>query len=303
MSTIRIQNARVNNLKNIDAEIPKDRFTVVTGISGSGKTSLVYDVLYKKARDTYLDAIGVRQRYSEETADSIKGLCPVVAVEQRTVRASSSRSVVGTRTNIFDYLRLLFAHAGVRKCYACGGDVTGSNPCTHCGHTPEPFPKGFFSFNTINGKCGHCQGRGYNWAPSIEKIMANPKKPIKTAFYFWLFRQAMEKFHLIEKEFHITVNTSLCKLDEKTLKAVLFGWGDFPGFFGSAAAQEAQVNFLMNKCVAAGPGILERYYERRVCPVCGGRLTPTFRQIPEREVSPSPMILSTSISSMYPIGG
>ena len=66
------------------------------------------------------------------------------------------------------------------------------------------------------------------------------------------------------------MNTSLCKLDEKALKAVLFGWGDFPGFLGSAAAQEAQVNFLMNKCMAAGPGILERYYERRACPVCKG---------------------------------
>lgn len=270
MNTIRIQNARVHNLKSIDVEIPRDKFTVVTGISGSGKTSLVYDVLYKKARDTYLDAIGIHQRHSEETADSIKGLCPVVAVEQKNVRASSSRSVVGTRTNIFDYLRLLFAQAGVRNCIGCGGVVTGSNPCTHCGQIPEPFPKGFFSFNTISGKCGHCQGRGYNWAPSVEKIMANPKKPIKTAFYSWLFRQAMEKFHIIEKEFHITVNTSLCKLDEKTLKAVIFGWGDFPGFLGSAAAQEAQVNFLMNKCISAGPGILERYYERRVCPVCGG---------------------------------
>lgn len=269
MNTIRIQNARVHNLKNIDVEIPRDKFTVVTGISGSGKTSLVYDVLYKKARDTYLDSIGIRQQHNEETADSIKGLCPVVAVEQKTVKASSSRSVVGTRTNIFDYLRLLLAQGGVRKCSTCGEDFTGSSPCAQCGQIPEPFPKGFFSFNTISGKCGHCQGRGYNWAPSVEKITANPKKPIKTAFHFWLFRQAMDKFHILEKEFNITVNTSLSKLDEKALKAVLFGWGDFPGFLGSAAAQEAQVNFLMNQCMSAGPGILERYYERRPCPVCG----------------------------------
>lgn len=270
MKTIKIQNARVHNLRNIDVEIPRDKLTVITGISGSGKTSLVHDVLYKRARDIYLDSIGIRQRHSEDTADSIKGLCPVVAVEQKTVKASSSRSVVGTRTNIFDYMRLLMAQAGVQKCSICGKDVAGSNPCPHCGQTPEPFPKGFFSFNTISGKCEHCQGKGYNWAPSIDKITANPKKPIKTAFHFWLFRQAMEKFHVLEKEFNITVNTSLCKLDEKALKAVLFGWGDFPGFLGSAAAQEAQVNYLMNKCMAAGPGILERYYERRACPVCKG---------------------------------
>ncbi len=267
MRTIKIQNAKIHNLKNIDVEIPRDKFTVVTGVSGSGKSSLIYDVLYKKARDLYLDAIGIRQHHYADVADSIKGLCPVVAVEQKVARATSSRSVVGTRTNIFEYLRQLYAAAGKRKCSKCGEELTGSNSCKNCGNSPEPFPKGYFSFNTLNGKCEVCGGRGYNWEPSFEKLTSNSDRPIKKAYWFWMFKPCLEKFHIIEKKFNITEDMSLNQLEDECRKAVLYGWGDFPGIIPHAASQ---VEYLMYKCPSAGPGMLERYYERRVCSACSG---------------------------------
>ena len=267
MKSIKIQNAKIHNLKNLDVEIPRDRFTVVTGVSGSGKSSLIFDVLYKKARDLYLDAIGIRQHHYSDAADSIKGLCPVVAVEQNIARATSSRSVVGTRTNIFEYLRQLYASAGERECVQCGSAITGCNVCRVCGTSPEPFPKGYFSFNTINGKCQVCGGRGFNWEPSEEKLTANSNKPIKKAYWFWMFKPCLQKFHVIGQRFDISLDMSLDQLEEESRKAVLHGWGDFPGIIPFAASQ---IDYLLYKCPSAGPGMLERYYERRVCCSCKG---------------------------------
>lgn len=114
--TIRIKGARVNNLKDIDLDIPRDRLVVVTGLSGSGKSSLAFDTLYAEGQRRYVESLSAyaRQflgRMHKPECDYIKGLPPAIAIEQK-VTSRNPRSTVGTSTEIYDYLRLLFARAG-----------------------------------------------------------------------------------------------------------------------------------------------------------------------------------------------
>ena len=111
-----IKGARVNNLKNVDVAIPRGKFVVVTGLSGSGKSSLAFDTLYAEGQRRYVESLSsyARQfmgRMTKPDCDFIRGLPPAIAVEQRTV-TRNSRSTVGTSTEIYDYLRLLFARVG-----------------------------------------------------------------------------------------------------------------------------------------------------------------------------------------------
>lgn len=115
-NTIRVKGARVNNLKNIDLDIPRDRLIVVTGLSGSGKSSLAFDTLYAEGQRRYVESLSAyaRQflgRMHKPECDYIKGLPPAIAIEQK-VTSRNPRSTVGTSTEIYDYLRLLFARAG-----------------------------------------------------------------------------------------------------------------------------------------------------------------------------------------------
>lgn len=113
---ILIKGARVNNLKNIDVRIPRDRFVVITGLSGSGKSSLAFDTLYAEGQRRYVESLSAyaRQflgRISKPECDYIKGIPPAIAIEQK-VSVRNPRSTVGTSTEIYEYLRLLFARLG-----------------------------------------------------------------------------------------------------------------------------------------------------------------------------------------------
>ncbi len=114
--TIHIKNARVHNLKNIDVEIPRDKFIVITGLSGSGKSSLAFDTLYAEGQRRYVESLSsyVRQflgRMNKPEVDFIKGIPPAIAIEQKVV-SNNPRSTVGTSTEIYEYLKLLFARIG-----------------------------------------------------------------------------------------------------------------------------------------------------------------------------------------------
>src|SRR5690554_3548655 len=113
---IDIKGARVNNLKNVDVKIPRNTFTVITGLSGSGKSSLAFDTLYAEGQRRYVESLSVyaRQflgRMHKPECDYIKGIPPAIAIEQK-VNTRNPRSTVGTSTEIYDYLRLLFARIG-----------------------------------------------------------------------------------------------------------------------------------------------------------------------------------------------
>ncbi len=119
-----IRGAREHNLKNIDLEIPRDQLVVITGLSGSGKSSLAFDTIYAEGQRRYVESLSAYARQFLEQmekpdVDSIEGLSPAISIEQRTT-SKNPRSTVGTVTEIYDYLRVLFARIGVPHCPSCG---------------------------------------------------------------------------------------------------------------------------------------------------------------------------------------
>ncbi len=125
---ITIKGARVHNLKHIDLEIPRDRFVVITGVSGSGKSSLAFDTIYAEGQRRYVESLSAYARQfleqmSRPDVDSIEGLSPAISIEQKSA-SQNPRSTVGTVTEIYDYLRLLFARIGKPICYQCGNEIS-----------------------------------------------------------------------------------------------------------------------------------------------------------------------------------
>jgi len=120
---ITIKGARQHNLKNIDIELPKNEFIVITGVSGSGKSSLAFDTIYSEGQRRYVESLSAYARHfigqmNKPEVDSIEGLSPAISIEQKTTNRNP-RSTVGTITEVYDYLRLLFAHIGIAHCPIC----------------------------------------------------------------------------------------------------------------------------------------------------------------------------------------
>ncbi|MFQ5736321.1 MAG: excinuclease ABC subunit UvrA [Thermodesulfobacteriota bacterium] len=128
MDRIIIKGAREHNLKSIDLEIPRDRLVVITGVSGSGKSSLAFDTIYAEGQRRYVESLSVYARQFLEQMDkpdveSIEGLSPAISIEQKTT-SRNPRSTVGTVTEVYDYLRLLFARIGEPRCFKCERPIT-----------------------------------------------------------------------------------------------------------------------------------------------------------------------------------
>ncbi|HOQ37799.1 MAG TPA: excinuclease ABC subunit UvrA [Acetivibrio sp.] len=123
-----VKGAREHNLKNIDVEIPRDKFVVITGISGSGKSSLAFDTIYAEGQRRYIESLSAYARQflglmEKPDVDYIDGLSPAISIDQKTT-SRNPRSTVGTVTEIYDYLRLLYARIGIPHCYSCGKEIS-----------------------------------------------------------------------------------------------------------------------------------------------------------------------------------
>ena len=123
-----IKGARENNLKNVDLSIPRDKLIVFTGLSGSGKTSLAFDTIYADGQRRYVESLSSYARMflgqmDKPDVDSIEGLSPAISIDQKTT-SKNPRSTVGTVTEIYDYLRLLYARIGTPHCPVCGREIT-----------------------------------------------------------------------------------------------------------------------------------------------------------------------------------
>jgi excinuclease ABC subunit A len=122
--SIVVRGVRVHNLKNIDFEIPHNALTIVTGVSGSGKSSLAFDTIYAEGQRRYIESLSAYarqflERIEKPNIDEVHGIAPAIAIRQRNT-ARTPRSTVGTSTEIYDYLRLLFARVGMTICRKCG---------------------------------------------------------------------------------------------------------------------------------------------------------------------------------------
>ncbi|MCD6584025.1 MAG: excinuclease ABC subunit UvrA [Candidatus Omnitrophica bacterium] len=163
MDTINIKGAKIHNLKNINLQIPKNKLVVITGVSGSGKSSLAFDTIYAEGQRRYVESLSSYARqfleqFQKPDVESIEGLSPAIAIEQRTA-GGSPRSIVATQTEIYDYLRLFFARVGKPYCYKCGRPIT-KETSSQIIEKILSFPKGhriFILSPVVRGKKGTYQ--------------------------------------------------------------------------------------------------------------------------------------------------
>src|SRR5574340_1473559 len=131
-NVIRVVGARVHNLKNITVEIPRDKLVVITGVSGSGKSSLAFDTIFAEGQRRYVESLSAYARQfigqmDKPDVDYIEGLSPAVSIDQKST-SHNPRSTVGTVTEIYDFLRLLFARVGIPHCPQCGRRIEKQTP-------------------------------------------------------------------------------------------------------------------------------------------------------------------------------
>ncbi|TGB00655.1 excinuclease ABC subunit UvrA [Streptomyces sp. MZ04] len=211
--SIRIKGARLHNLKNVSLAVPKNKLVVLTGLSGSGKSTIAFDTLHQEGQRQYLESLGLVTMFvSKPAVDSITGLSPSISVDQHLTNRSP-RSTVGTVTEVFTYLRLLWARIGHRPCPACGQDVppayhvdgdelwgdeppAGEStdedsevpalPCPHCGTAVPGMVMGTFSFNKPAGACATCTGIGTVFQADVRRLVDDGLSVAAGAVLGWL---------------------------------------------------------------------------------------------------------------------
>jgi excinuclease ABC subunit A len=215
---ISIRNARLHNLKNVNLDIPKNQFVVITGLSGSGKSTLAFDLLHKESLRQLFETLGlVTGGLSKPPVDSITGLSPSISVDQHLTN-HSPRSTVGTVTEVFTYLRVLYARLGHRPCPTCGRDVPpstseseaedwidesdespeGSYRCPHCGAAVPEMGMANFSFNKPAGACPTCTGLGVVRQVIVSRLVDESKSIAENAVEGWI-------------EFHVNYYSQILK--------------------------------------------------------------------------------------------
>ncbi|MBI5030237.1 MAG: excinuclease ABC subunit UvrA [Chloroflexi bacterium] len=210
--TITIRSARLHNLKNITLSIPKNKLVVFPGLSGSGKSTLAFDTLHNEGQRQFMESLGlVTWALSKPQVDAIEGLSPSISVDQHLTN-HSPRSTVGTVTEVFTYLRILYARLGHRPCPSCGADVPPSHdvngseiwddesagngvsdsaldvetfPCPNCGKPIPEIGMANFSFNKPAGACPTCTGLGTVIQPNLPALVNSDLSIVDGAVNGW----------------------------------------------------------------------------------------------------------------------
>lgn len=258
-SRIEIKNARINNLRGIDVSIPKNKLTVITGVSGSGKSSLAFDTLYEEGKRRYLMFSGTQFMVDNvPTFDSITGLSPTVAVEQRIIRQSNPRSTVGTKIKISAMLAALFANYG-----KCSGEYDDG----------QILDISMFQKNSPKGMCVKCMGKGFVKWIDFDKIFSDKNQKIcEIACGLGTRRSicgAIEQF-CNTNNINFWENT-LADLSDEQINLLKYGDGGTSGFDGYVP----WINMLINEpsSTSGRPAAIlrdEGMLEELECPKCHG---------------------------------
>lgn len=246
-----IKGARLHNLKNVTVTIPKNKLVVLTGLSGSGKSSLAFDILHKEGQRQYMESMGLVTDYlSKPPVDSIEGLSPTISVDQHLTNRSP-RSTVGTETEIFTYLRILFAKIGHRPCPKCGSDIAPPQnlgeewmeteeddcndaegnalyPCSECGTKVPELSMSHFSFNKLAGACPSCTGLGVVNGVRLEMILDESKSFVEGGVYSWdihCIKRYTETLTAAARHYGFTFDPEQKICDYGTVQRELFLYG------------------------------------------------------------------------------
>jgi len=205
MEEIKINGARIHNLKNISLTIPKHQLVVITGISGSGKSSLAFNILFEEGKNQYLRSIGILTGLdNEDRFDTIKGIGPTVAVCQNTIRQSNPRSTVGTKTGILNQLALIFASDGKKF-----------------DEHREHLSPGYFLYTTADGMCINCQGRGFYYDINLEQLI--PDKTITLLKVYESLKVTTGFLRILKKKYGLYFETPFRQLPEDIRDEVVYG--------------------------------------------------------------------------------
>jgi excinuclease ABC subunit A len=301
-----VKGARVHNLKNLNVEIPRNKLVVITGLSGSGKSSLAFDTIYAEGQRRYAESFSAYARQflgmmDKPDVDQIEGLSPTISIDQRTL-TNNPRSTVGTMAEVYDYLRLLFARVGTPHCTHCGDKVVKKKiPLTTadvsrrskkrylevyvCMRCKERFPKlepRLFSFNSPYGACATCKGLGTRLDVDIDLVIPNKKLSLaEGAIQPWtkfFSNQPMywKKLEEVAKKYKFSVDDPAEKLKDKDIQIVLYGdplrdndEKDKSKYY------EGVVDILQEKHSKTDSNFLrteiEKYMKESICNVCNGK--------------------------------
>lgn len=290
-NNIRIKGARTHNLKNISLDIPRNKLIVITGLSGSGKSSLAFDTIYAEGQRRYVESLSAYARQfvglmDKPDFDLIEGLSPAIAIDQRTV-GNNPRSTVGTVTEIYDYLRLLFSRAAWPYCPHCKTRLKKNNKkagtkekkeadthylykCSTCSYNLNKIEPRNFSFNSNYGACSHCNGLGYRTEIDPELVF-NLKlsldqgaiKPLvhanlnsKSSFFI--------KLEALGSRFGFNLSSPMSSFSAAQRAAILNGDKIWAGLSSDLMTryEETKSNFVKQE--------IEKCMRLAVCPVCKG---------------------------------
>ncbi len=283
-----------HNLRHVDVTIPANVLTVITGVSGSGKSSLAFDTIFSEGQQRFADSFSTYarrfvQRADEAEFESVSGLTPTIAISQQAP-SRNPRSTVGTLTEIHDHYRLLYARAGTRFCPRCSSPLGGSR-CASCGFTGERvLTASMFSPNSEHGACARCHGLGQIIACDPDKLVTDPLRPIaggamaghKTGRFYGDPRgQHMAILAAAGRALGIDFGVPWTSLDGGARSIALRGAGDRS--FDVEWAYERGARRGVHAFASTWPGLLEyvrREYERKHGDARGEALEPLMTPVP-----------------------
>ena len=299
---IRVRGARENNLRGLDLDLPQGRLIVITGVSGSGKSSLAFDTLYREGARRFLETFSAyaRQymgRVGSPAVDSITGLHPAIAVGQRR-GAAGPRSTVGTLSEVLDGVRLLLARAGALSCPDCGAKISAPFPerCSACGVKLPRIRRSLFSFNSPHGACPTCDGIGEVDRIAPELLVADPAKSLREGClaptlkrgYIMYSQVTMDALDMVARVHGFDVDQPWRDLTDAQRDVVLYGsdrikvplgkhtlesrlkWTGItakPRKEGHYRGIVTILSEILRK--ERNPGVM-RFVRSRICPDCGG---------------------------------
>ncbi len=254
MEEIRIQGARIHNLKDINLTIPKHQLVVITGISGSGKSSLAFDILFEEGKNQYLRSIGILAGLdNEDRFDTMEGIGPTVSVRQNTIRQSNPRSTVGTKTGILNQLALLYSSEGKAL-----------------DEYSEHLSPGSFLYTTADGMCISCQGRGSYYDINLEKLV-----PDKTTLLVEVYERLQVTagfLRILKKKYGAYFEVPFWELPEDIRDEIVYGTYD-------NGKQSYCLERILRNAYEKGEDV-EKVFEKTICFDChGDRICEEAREV------------------------